>query len=155
MRIVFPTATVLVVSVFLGCTHNAAFPEPGAGTVLELGFDWLTPVGVCIDSNDHTEPVCGVLEWLDGERLMLDLDLVGMAGWTGEGEVHNAKKARQSMTLRYLYNPALRTVTLYFTGAEVTLDWNENSRCLKGDLFDEDFLSVCAAGASVTSGAGI
>ena len=38
------------------------------------------------------------------------------------------------MTLRYLYNPAMGTVTLYFTGAEVTLDWNEGSRCLRGRL---------------------
>jgi len=58
------------------------------------------------------------------------------------------------VTLRYLYNPAMRTVTLYFTGAEVTLDWNENSRCLKGDLFEQDFLTICT-GASATSGAGI
>jgi hypothetical protein len=155
MRFVLPWAIVLAVSAFFGCTKDAAFPNPGAGTVLELGFDWLTPVGVCIDSDDHADLVCGTLEWLDGERLMLDLDLVGMAGWTGGGDVQYVKKANQSMTLRYLYNPAMRTVTLYFTGAEVTLDWNENSRCLKGDLFEQDFLSVCANGTSVTTGAGI
>ncbi len=155
MRSVFPLAIVLVVSVLLGCTKDAAFPDAGAGTVLELGFDWLTPVGVCIDSDDHNEAVCGTLEWLDGERLMLDLDLVGLAGWTGEGDVQFVKKASQSMTLRYLYNPAMRTVTFYFTGAEVTLDWNENSRCLKGDLFDQDFLSVCSPSQSVASGGGI
>ena len=155
MRSVFPLAIVLVVSVLLGCTKDAAFPDAGAGTVLELGFDWLTPVGVCIDSDDHNEAVCGTLEWLDGERLMLDLDLVGLEGWTGEGDVQFVKKASQSMTLRYLYNPAMRTVTFYFTGAEVTLDWNENSRCLKGDLFDQDFLSVCSPSQSVASGGGI
>ena len=155
MRSVFPLAIVLVISVLLGCTKDAAFPDAGAGTVLELGFDWLTPVGVCIDSDDHNEAVCGTLEWLDGERLMLDLDLVGRAGWTGDGDVQFVKKASQSMTLRYLYNPAMRTVTFYFTGAEVTLDWNENSRCLKGDLFDQDFLSVCSPSHSVASGGGI
>ena len=83
MRFVLPWAIVLAVSAFFGCTKDAAFPNPGAGTVLELGFDWLTPVGVCIDSDDHADLVCGTLEWLDGERLMLELDLVGMAGWTG------------------------------------------------------------------------
>ncbi len=153
MRIAPPLAIAAAIVLF-GCTKDAAFPDAGAGTVLELGFDWLTPVGVCIDSDDHSEAVCGTLEWLDGERLMLDLELVGMAGWTGEGDVHFLKKASQSVTLRYLYNPAMRTVTLYFTGAEVTLDWNENSRCLKGDLFEQDFLTICA-GASATSGAGI
>jgi hypothetical protein len=155
MRFVLPWAIVLAVSAFFGCTKDAAFPNPGAGTVLELGFDWLTPVGVCIHSDDHTEPVCGTLEWLDGERLMLELDFVGMTGWTGEGHTQNLKKASKAMTLRYLYNPAMGTVTLYFTGAEVTLDWNEGSRCLRGDLFEQDFLSICAPRPSVTSGSGI
>ena len=155
MRIALPLVTVLAVSVLLGCTKDAAFPDPGAGTVLELGFDWLTPVEVCIDSDDLAETWCGSLEWLDGERLMLELDGMGMAGWTGEGDEPFVKKARQSITLRYLYNPAMRTVTLYFTGAEVTLDWNENSRCLKGDLFDQDFLSICSPSHSVASGGGI
>ena len=129
-----------------GCTKEQAFSNPNTGTIRELGFEWNEEYSACLNSDDLTEMACGTALWLDGERVVLELPSPGKAVQPA-GEVV-LKKAVGFQTVLYRYLPATRSVILYLEGGEVLLQWKEDGRCFKGDVLDQDLLTICRGGAA-------
>ena len=140
----FLTATLLA-----SCTKEGLLSDPLAGTVLELGFGWMDAAESCLDSDDHSATYCGQAVWLDGTRVQIDLPASNTGGVDAQNPV--LKELMESESIRYVYNPTSRTVTLFLSMGSVTLDWNESLGCLEGDLFDHDFLSICSRNAASSS----
>ena len=55
-------------------------------------------------------------------------------------------------SIRYVYNPTSRTVTLFLTAGSVTLEWDEALGTLEGDLLNQDYLSISTRGSSTAPG---
>lgn len=142
MRIRPTMAALMAAFLLAGCTKDQVFHDPYAGTIIELGFEWNDPVSFCLDSDDHDDLLCIPARWLDGERLQVDVPGEGVS-WIGEDGAAPKKKVKSQM-VRYVYNPTMRTVTLYLTGGEVVLRWNGGEGCLEGDLFQDDLLTICS-----------
>ena len=132
------------------CTKEDLFPDPLAGTVRELGFEWLETVESCLDSDDHSTAFCGRATWLDANRVQIDLPSFEDIGFETQEPVMRELMAVES--IRYFYNPTSRTVTLFLTSGSVTLEWDEALGTLEGDLFDQDYLSISTGSASPTTG---
>ena len=120
------------------CTQEALFPDPLAGTVRELGFEWLDAVESCLDSDDHSTAFYGRATWLDGNRVHIDLPAPEAVGFDTEEPI------------RYVYNPTSQSVTLFLTAGTVTLEWNEGLGALEGDVLHRDYLTISTRGASLS-----
>lgn len=132
------------------CTKEDLFPDPLAGTVCELGFEWFETVESCLDSDDHSAAFCGRATWLDANRVQIDLPSFEEIGFETQEPVMRELMAAES--IRYVYNPTSRTVTLFLTAGSVTLEWDEALGTLEGDLFDQDYLSIATRGSSTAPG---
>lgn len=141
MRIQSSLAALLAVTVLAGCTKEQVFSEPYSGTIIELGFAWNESISFCIDSDDHPDILCVSASFLDGERLQVNVMSDGVS-WI-EGEEGVPKMKVKSEVLRYVYNPAMHTMTLYLTGGEVELAWSNGSGCFRGDILHDDVLRIC------------
>lgn len=128
------------------CTKEDLFPDPLAGTVRELGFDWLETVESCLDSDDHSAAFCGRATWLDGTRVQIDLPAFEDSGFETQEPV--MRELMEAESIRYVYNPTSQTVTLFLIAGSVTLAWDEALGTLEGDLLDRDYLSISTRGAS-------
>ena len=102
------------------CTKEALFPDPLAGTVRELGFEWLDAVESCLDSDDHSTAFCGRATWLDGTRVHIDLPAPEAVGFETEEPVF--REIVEAESIRYVYNPTSQSVTLFLTAGTVTLE---------------------------------
>ena len=139
----FPFAALFLSAASLtSCTKEAFFTDAAAGTVLELGFAWNEAVESCLDSDDHSAAYCGSVQWLDGTRMRLDLPSQESVGHAPGDPMYDEIQTAQS--IRYVYNPTSRSVTMFLEAGTVTLEWNAAQNCLEGDLLDRDYLTVCA-----------
>ena len=132
------------------CTQEALFPDPLAGTVRELGFEWLDAVESCLDSDDHSTAFCGRATWLDGTRVHIDLPAPEAVGFDTEEPVF--REIVEAESIRYVYNPTSQSVTLFLTAGTVTLEWNEGLGALEGDVLHRDYLTISTRGASLSPG---
>ena len=132
------------------CTQEALFPDPLAGTVRELGFEWLDAVESCLDSDDHSTAFCGRATWLDGTRVHIDLPAPEAVGFDTEESVF--REIVEAESIRYVYNPTSQSVTLFLTAGTVTLEWNEGLGALEGDVLHRDYLTISTRGASLSPG---
>ena len=132
------------------CTKEALFPDPLAGTVRELGFEWLDAVESCLDSDDHSTAFCGRATWLDGTRVHIDLPAPEAVGFETEEPVF--REIVEAESIRYVYNPTSQSVTLFLTAGTVTLEWNEGLGALEGDVLHRDYLTISTRGASPSAG---
>jgi len=150
MRSIHFSAVLLTALLLTGCTKEALFPDPLAGSVCELGFEWLDAVESCLDSDDHSTAYCGLATWLDGTRVHIDLPSPEEVGFETNEPVF--REIMEAKSLRYVYNPTSRTVTLFLTAGTITLEWNEGHGCLEGDLLENDHLTICARDGSFAPG---
>lgn len=130
------------------CTKESLFPDPLAGTVGELGFEWLKAVESCLDSDDHSTAYCGRATFLDGTRVQIDLPTPDEVGFETDEAVFTEMVASKS--IRYVYNPTSKSVTLFMAAGTVTLEWNEGLGALEGDVFHQDYLTISTRGTSPT-----
>ena len=140
----------LIAILFASCTKEGLLSDPLSGTILELGFGWMEAAESCLDSNDHSTTYCGQAVWLDGTRVQIDLTALETGSINAQNPV--LKEVMESKSIRYVYNPTSRTVTLFLSMGKVTLEWNESLGCLEGDLFDHDFLSICSSNTASSPG---
>ena len=132
------------------CTQEDLFPDPLAGTVRELGFEWLDAVESCLDSDDHSTAFCGRATWLDGNRVHIDLPAPEAVGFDTEEPVF--REIVEAESIRYVYNPTSQSVTLFLTAGSVTLEWNEGLGALEGDVLHRDYLTISTRGTSLSPG---
>ena len=136
------SALFLSMAALTGCTKDAFFNDPGEGTVLELGFDWSRASEACLDSDDHSTAYCGSVEWLDGTRMRLQLPSQESVGHAPSDPMYDSIQAAE--TIRYVYNPTSKSVTMFLDAGTITLEWNADLGCLEGDILHQDYLTVCA-----------
>ena len=150
MRSTHSFSLLLTAILLTSCTKEGLLSDPLAGTVLELGFGWMEAAESCLDSDDHSATYCGQAVWLDGTRVQIDLPASEAGGIDAQNPV--LQEMIGSESIRYVYNPTSRTVTLFLSMGTVTLEWNEGLCCLEGDLLDHDFLSICSRNTAPSSG---
>ena len=150
MRSIHFFSLLLTAVLLTSCSKEALLADSEAGTVLELGFGWMEPAESCFDSDDHSATHCGQAVWLDGTRVQIDFSVPEAEEAHAENQV--LQEVMESESVRYVYNPTSRTVTLFVSTGSVTLEWNQSLGCLEGDLLDQDFLSICSHSTSVPSG---
>ena len=146
-----PFAFLFVATLTLtGCTKEAFFSDPAAGTIVELGFSWLDGVESCLDSDDHSRAFCGRATWLDGTRVAIELPSPESIGFdTADPAI---LEIAESESIRYVYYPSTRSVELVLQSGAIMLHWNEGLGCLEGDVQQDDFLSIWTRAAAPSPG---